>query len=1221
MTNQLTIYNAHNGESVVLSKPVRYHTLQSFKDFLLESFTKYTIASHENIFLLTSFGMKLNYSMINEMTDIYVYDKRLFAASRDPSLGPRYLLDSEDDNYMLLKPTTFGVTEVPSNVKMLSSTLRNYESWVNARLLGASRVQDQMERVIRHINVIFKSLSVIFQFAASFVSGMEKSFDGFYSYLATLNKKSLHKVWEDRYSQLKEYPRISFKLDPSKSIALADYLDYESLKSAAKFVDQNLPQIRDTFNDFSASVNKINAEKLQVDTKIEELRKESISNFKTCDTSRKSYSDDLSYLGKRIHSELENTTSSNTLDLQQVYSRQMETASEVFSHSESLFELLESLYSFKKKLTNQSLSIFESIASLQMKTVSLKGEMKLLLTPTEKHEDESQGDLPVHKIIDRIREAGDLLSLTVDLPLLFGFLLIEKRRQFEWHDFYSKGIVKNVSEQLSVLIDHEKAFQKLWLKKFGVFLKLLGNDKNFRVQLPTIDVTLVNGEVAKRQDSVVEIIDDVVVEREDITNFINLVKNHLSSNGLSFAGLLEKNFKDLITSTDGLKRVTRVVSSLGSLSPEQLQIITRSQVLNSHDQKPGNVVDDFDLNLIRGLRSRISKLEGLLHQQQYANISNWPVVKSNDRKLSQGKESMLVENNTRPVRSPSTGDPTSLLMRNPSSRKTSTSSASVKAMDASTTIDKHVDNIRLRKEVNELKISQLSIYQENDSLRKALDEVRRESQEKDFQMRQMQQDYEEKLQISENVIKDLGNKHSEEMKALIAQNASEVEQLEQKHKGLDQKVINHEAIVRENEDLKKKLTTLEDELKQKASQADEATDYKVRFESLKDEFKDVQDLKQELLSNMHAKEAEYATERSHLETELKELNQKFDERTEDYENLMEVTQTKHHKLEDIIGQLNRVVRELFAVILETTQKNFEDFKEFCYILESMGLLLVKEADSKSDVNKFEYKVRRVKGLRSKKSNGEEALDSLIIPDKNFHTNVVSEVESSMAWRETLGTLVPSSKVDLEAESADDVKSTGEADKEEAEAAKLIETYYNAFGDSDEKNKSDFSKFLKLISFSEDIQLQLQDEKNAIVNQKFFLNGIFKRFKDVEGFAKKLSKENKTMNQEVSKLRKLVASKITVNNFKAGDLVLFLPTHVDRVDGQTSSKPPWTAFNIEAPNYFLDESKAENGSSRDWIVSRIGSITQHEVTDSNVNNVAENPFLLNVGIIWYMIQAE
>lgn len=1219
MTDQLTIYNAHNGESVALAKPVRYHTLHSFKDFLLESFTKYTIASHDNIFLLTSFGMKLNYSMINEMTDIYVFDKRLFAATKDHALVTRYLLDSEDDGYMLLKPTPFLVPETPSNVKDISSALRKYESWVNSRLLGATRIQDLMERVIRHINAIFMSLSVIFQFAASFVSGTEKSFDNYYNYLTTLNRKSLHKVWEDRYSKLKEYPRLSFKLDPGKSITLADFLDQQSLKSAAEFVDLNLPKIRDAFNQFSSTVNKVNSDKILVDTKIEELRKESIASFRSCESSRTTYFEELTYLGKKIQSEIENLTSSNTLDLQQVYSRQIGTASDVIARSLSLFELLESLYAFKKKLANQSLAIFENIASLQMRTVTLKGEMKQLLTPSEDSEAQSS-DQPDYKTIDKIREAGDLLSLTVDLPLLLGFLLIEKRRQFEWHDFYSKGIVKNVSEQLTVLIDQEKAFQKLWLKKFGGFLQLLSGEETFRVQLPTIDVTLINGEASKRKDSVVEIIKDVAVEREDITNFINIVKENLPNPGLGFAGLLEKNFKDLITSTDSLKRVTRVVSSLGSLSPEQLQIITRSQMLNTNGKQPGNVVDDFDLNLIRGLRSRISKLEGLLHQQQYKNISNWPVVKSFERKSSQTKDSMIIGEQSRPSRNPSTGDPTSLLMKTPNSRKTSSSNSSVKAMDASTTIDKHVDNIRLRKEINELKASQLSISQENDSLRKAFDEIRKESQEKDFQMRQMQQDYEEKLAISESVIKDLGNKHSEEMNALRAQNTSEIELLQRKHRGFDDQISNYKATVNENETLKKKVERLEKELEQKSLLVDEANDYKVRFECLKEELKDVQNLKLELLSNMHAKEAENATERSHLETAIRAINQRIEEKTEDYENLMEVTQAKHHKLEEVIGQLNRVVEGLFAAILQITEKNFEDFKEFCYILESMGLLLVKEADSKSEVSRFEYKVRRVKGLRSKKNTEDETGDSLLIPEETFHSTVVSEIESSMDWREPLRK-VSSTRSVVPPENADELKNNEEAEIEEANAANLIEIYNNAFEEVQDQQKSRFASFLKLISFTDDVQLQLQDEKNAIVNQKFFLNGIFKRFKDVEGFAKKLSKENKNIHQEIAKLRRLLTSKVAVNNFEAGDLVLFLPTHVDRVDGSTSNKPPWTAFNIEAPNYFLDDSKAEQNSDREWIVSRIGSVTQHEVTESNVNDAAENPFLLNVGIIWYMIQTE
>lgn len=1223
MADHLTIYNAHNGESVALAKPVRYHTLQSFKDFLLESFTKYTIGTHENIFLLTSFGMKLNYLMINEMTDIYVFDKRLFSASRDPALVLRYLLNSEDDSYMLLSPTAFSVPpENPPNVKSISLVLRNYETWVNARLVGASRIEELIERVIRHINAIFKSLSVVFQFAASFISGMQKSFDGYFAYVKTLNQKSLHTSWESHFEQLRRFSPLKFKLDATKVLNIVDFLDPSALRDAAAFVAEFLPRVVELFNQFSSSVNEINKDKLKVDSTIEELRKDSISSFKSCESSRSSLTTELGSLGRQVRAELETTTSSNTLNLKEIYTRQMSAASDIQSYSTSLFELLTSLCAFKKKLVNQSLQIFETIASLQMRTVNLKNEMKLLLTPAEKDNsgeekskshDDALGESINHDTIEKIREAGDLLSLTIDLPLLIGFLLIEKRRQFEWHDFFSRGVVSNVSEQLTVLVEHEKAFQKLWLKKFGMFLRLLTPGRPFRVQLPSIDVTLVNGNLSTREDSATQIVGDVKVEREDITNFIALAKSDLPVNGSHFAKLLEKNFKDLVASTDSLKRVTQVVSSLGSLSPEHLEIITRSQVLKGDGRKLGNVFEDVDLNLIRGLRSRISKLEGLLHQQQYNNISNWPVVRSSERTHSSAKDSLLVEERPRTPQPSAIGDPTSLLNRTSNSRRTSSSNTSAKALDASTTIDKHIDNIRLRKEVNELKLSQLSTIQENESLRKALEDMQEQLQEKDFQMRQMQHDYEEKLAVSESVIKDLGNRHAEELRVLAADKNSELKQILQNR--LDEEARKFDAVSNENQTLREKLEKLEAESSRKAKEDDE---YKSRFENLKEEMTDLQEIKLELLSNMHAKEAEYATERSQLEAEIKNLNEKIEEKTEDYENLMEVTQTKHSKLEEIIGQLNHVVESLFSIIIELSGKVFEDFKEFCYVLESMGLLLVKDTDS--NTGKAEYKIRRVKGLRSKKGNDDEVEESHIMTDKKLHSSVVSEVESLLDWQEKIRHTRLSSRHDAPSESADEVKSNGDAEKEEVDAVTLIEIFSNTFEDREGKG-SHYHAFFKILLFKEDVQLQLQDVGNGIVNEKFFLNGIFKRFKDVEGFAKKLSKDNKAKQQEVTKLLRSLASKISVNNFQVGDLVLFLPTRVDRADGKTNTITPWTAFNIEAPNYFLDNTEASEQSKREWIVSRIGTITTHEVTPENVNDSVRNPFMLNIGVIWYMIQAE
>lgn len=81
----LTLYNAHNGESVKIPKPIRFHSLNGLKSFIHESFTDYIISDIDNIFLLTSFGMKVKFNIINELNDIYVFDKRLF---REQEMNP-----------------------------------------------------------------------------------------------------------------------------------------------------------------------------------------------------------------------------------------------------------------------------------------------------------------------------------------------------------------------------------------------------------------------------------------------------------------------------------------------------------------------------------------------------------------------------------------------------------------------------------------------------------------------------------------------------------------------------------------------------------------------------------------------------------------------------------------------------------------------------------------------------------------------------------------------------------------------------------------------------------------------------------------------------------------------------------------------------------------------------------------------------------------------------
>ena len=89
-------------------------------------------------------------------------------------------------------------------------------------------------------------------------------------------------------------------------------------------------------------------------------------------------------------------------------------------------------------------------------------------------------------------------------------------------------------------------FRGIWLKKFGTLLSLI-NDDPLTPSLPNIDVTL----VGNRQNNF-SILYDLKIERDDIINYISLIETtNMSKN---FVTLLNKNFKDLIASTNNMKK-------------------------------------------------------------------------------------------------------------------------------------------------------------------------------------------------------------------------------------------------------------------------------------------------------------------------------------------------------------------------------------------------------------------------------------------------------------------------------------------------------------------------------------------------------------------------------------------------------------------------------------------------------------------------------------------
>lgn len=1183
----LTIYNCHNGDLVKIPKPIRYHTLQDFKQFICESFTNYLIGSNENVFLLTSFGIKLNFSIINELNEVYVFDKRIFNKNSD-LLEDYFKVNLGSYNNLVVEFEQLNLTPMlsdsPKNIKSMSLNLKSFQNFCNNYLHHIIKTNELISaNFLKQINNIFKSLNTIFQFINNFVNDIEKSFNSYYNYVKLINFKSLQKNWATYYQSLKKFPVIKIK---DKSFSLVDFLDYNLLTRNSKFIGDNLPEILKKFNEMIQTINSINNEKVSIDKVIENKRNESIELFKS--NNLDSHIQKTKTLVNQVIKLLGN---SDNNDLSSIYSECQTCYTELLRSGDWINKMLLLTKDFKHDLVETSYSILNRISALQMEVVNVKNDLKLLSQPSQSK------DLLSFETVSRIKKAEDYLSLTIDLPLLFGFILIEQRRQYEWYDFFSKGVVQNITEQLMTIIENEKVFQKLWIKKFGTFLNLLNNNLILKAQFPNLDITLINN---KDQNEMFKILDGIDIGRDDILDYITKVegfevKSKATGEELDkkFTNLLNKNFKDLVKSTNNMKTVTKLVTSIGNMtSPNE-------DLSNSKIKKLIENDSEFNDNLVKGLKTRIRKLEDLLHQQQFKNLSNWPVTRgytppregstpistpppqsqiqypkhSNtlSRTASIKTPSQKPENNNI-VSSPRL-NPTSLLRKNSSSTP----------MDASVTIDKHLDNIRLRKENKEL-------VDENTRLKQSNFNKDMEIEKLLLKIQHLEGDRDIKEKTNNDMLNTLKSEHLKETSKFKEKIKEEITELKEQ-------ISNNKSIITEyrsiNDNKEKTIRELGRKLELKAQ-----------------EIEDLAKLKEDLMSNMAAKELEYNSQVKGYEDDIKQLSTKLEEQVEEYEHLIEITHQKNNT--GLLKELNHVIESLMMDIKSSITVNYEFFIELVMILESIGLLLVKEYNKELGVD--EFKITRVKGLRSKKS--EEGDISFISIDDKPTTKVIGDIDQSMKW-------IYEVKADPFLESAEDIKSIPtdfedqQQDEDEAsnqqailiqKSNELIKLYNNFFKTEDE---SKFSKFLKLISF-----------KNEELD-KFFLTAISKRFRDVEGFAKKLTKENKVKVQDISKLNRLMNSKISMNHFAMGDLALFLPTRIENTSKVNVSVQPWAAFNIGAPHYFLNNinDRTEHLSNKEWLVAKITNIKEQVITTDNFEDEKANPFKLSVGITWFLVDAK
>lgn len=1146
----VTIYNSHSGALVKIPRPVRFSGLARLKDHLCEQFPEAAGCSVDDVVLLTPFGIRMEFGSINETPEVFFYDRRLFRPG-GAALERRYTSEPEPARPGPPKQALAAATTSANPSKDAEARLRSLDVWAGHVARSARRSGLLAAQVVAQLNAMFKLLNIMFQFAGNFVRAAEKQLQAQLGDARGLAGKSLAGNWKAHWAALKAMP--PFEL-PSGRWRLADLVSEPRMAAAAAFVAEHLPALVAQHNDVAEALNRVLAGRADVDTRLNELRRQSADRFKDrgADLGLALFEQRWAHFAEAmLHLP---TTSVDSLPA--VLEGQLAALESLYAAASAIWQYEADLRSFKATLVAGLRAVYEQIAALQLDCVQLRARCKALAGDKDKTTEAAAE----HVSLAQLKAKEEVLAVCLDLPLLFGLVLIEKRRRFEWHDFYARGIVTGVSEQLTVLIESERRFQKLWLRRFGRHLRSAAAPP-VSVHVPAIDVTVVNA--GGPLQAALAWLDTGTVQRGDIAAYIAQIQAAPHASADRDLALLERTFKDLVVSTDRLKLVTRVVASLSTYS-----------ALASGFHGPGKELD-AELNVIHGLRARIKKLEDLLHQQQYKNLGNW--------EQPHRSVGLLQKNETNK-------DQDATLRLEHAQLLASVQQLQLEKAALQLTYEKLVsdhESLSDKKHQldDEVEAMRTQIAEKNTSLeRDKAEHATALAEQKaafDAQLAELAASHERERADAEAARCD-NEAELAELRALAEAQREELEralaQAKQAKEAAEAAEAAGRASAKSSADLSLKVQALEARVSAVDSEKEQLRAEKEQLCQTENTTEaehtaaELQSVNADLMANLQAKDDEFHAERLGLEKKLAETTCKYEEKAADYEDLMEVMQTKLHAADELLERVNLSLRALLAGMHGLLVRNLEFFAQFCLVLEAMGLLLVR-GPNENGVQ--EYRIRRVKGLRSKTAD-QMQLQSTAAQD------VAKEIEWILALEKQTG-------------GSTDV---GEADALEEQTRLLLEVcelYVLEKG-----GLSKLREFLRFISFQENVQLQASEKGQPPGEEHFFFNGIKKRFNDLEGFAKRLSKENKAKTLELSQ-------RISVRDFHVGDLALFLPTRIEN-----GTETPWTAFTMDGPHYFLDISGHEDAIAKGWVVGRIVDITEHDLAQHNPHQLEGK---------WFEIRAQ
>lgn len=829
--------------------------------------------------------------------------------------------------------------------------------------------------------------------------------------------------------------------------------------------------------------------------------------------------------------------------------------------------------------------------------------------------------------------AFELISLVGRLPYIYGTLLVEAVRRREWMERVEKD-TSSLAEEMATFQEEEERRRKRWLKPIADVVNIeavssgsFGFEMNVQPEKNTWPA----------------------VTREDLQDYLQILQGIEGQS--SEAEALSQAIKDLDRPTkQQIKRAKNF--KMGSVHEPAFG---RASLLMGRGDEELRLLKEANSKLedeLRGHRSRVRKLEDLLHRQNhvsrlsiggaphlfglpsdpptpttemaspkpYDDMSRRSSVTSRRFSANQGQEDkrrivrleqeLAAEKEAR-----------ALLEKAVQARKDEDVEQQRRFEEAMSTKNNIMENMRAQQKEfaderrsleNEIQALKSRIEEAEDELDRVLGSRDHERTGIDAKLQELVKELGKARQDAANQSREAEERIAKLQAELDAQEATKTQELETlattfKHLSPDTRVPeSHAKLVAQLEDLALRSLEHQKELQQAVAMAKSENE------------------------NTHARLEERERElKSEVEKQEKaciQLQEQLDSQIAALGSITAELKDERHHLHDL--------RTKFAegeTGAEALRNRVEEEEE------KVGHLRAELAEKSSHANSLEVELKRVeKKLLEYEEFDSSRAHQRLARAKELSQRLYAQHERLIRLLEALGFVITHENGDMVLQRASKLSNS----------TVMTDTNGGLSRSATTPSPTPLKRFLEdigdlsFLQWSESATPEEEDRRYQdfiarlnLFNVETFSDAVAKRMRDMEHTARKWQKEARAYRDKAHRFQADSNEKIAYRSFKEGDLALFLPT-------RNNAHRPWAAFNVGAPHFFLREQDSHRLHGKEWLVARISkvqervvdlsktldgapraSIDGQSIASSNaVSFEDDNPFELSDGLRWYLLDA-